>query len=953
MTCETVAELLLDYVEGELAADQTRLVSEHLAQCRACAAKYRETRALVGDLGAARGAEPATWDSQRTRPLPARPAALENHSRLGDFEILEELGRGGMGVVYRARQVSLNRVVALKLLSASLVQSERSVTRFTREAQAAARLHHTNIVPIYAQGREGDYFYYAMELVEGESLDQLLRREMRSSVGQAQTVKLEALQAPQAATRPLSSATALLRSAVSTARLSRISHRLGPGRDFKRIVRLVAGVAEGLHHAHEQGVVHRDIKPQNLLLGPDDELHITDFGLARMLDEPGLTRSSEMVGTPAFMAPEQITGPGESIDRRADVYALGVTLYMMLTLQRPFEGQTYEQTINQILKREPRRPRRIDPRIPVDLETICLRAIEKEPHRRFATAGEMARDLRRYAEGFAIASRPLGPLARAVRWTRRNPARASAVGTAVVLAMLIPLVAFFSIRTGEAQLERAWNILRDDYRESDRALGELGWASSLPGLRSRHAYVEAFARVREAPDKSVELLERVLADAPEHVDAHYLMAFAYMGRSYNEGTEMLAEAQEWLERADELGVEPSAVGWFFHGQAVLGSSPEEAVNLFNGAIEKAGEEGFTFAQAMLHQGRALNQIMYSWRDISHYTFAVTRLDYAARLQPGKAYPHYLLSITHLLAAEIHESKGEREDAEASYEQSLEEALHAQRIDSESARGYAAEAGYHESRGKFTVAAGLADWRQHFRSAITAWRRVKDPDESQHTSDWDWSERSSYRMRLHFWLGEHDEAEEMRADRYGKKSGYDREKEYDADDSLYEAIIAASSGDLTRAEQALRTGVELAREHPEYLLRLHSAYRLVGRPPPFELLSTEVCDDCKLSPGWTPDWLAVLTQYEREELDWAALEAAAREGTERRDDQRLRLAGAYFLRGVRELASGQREQALPSLAKACDQYDNENYSFRARFLLIKLQTDPQWPGWLAGQRADTP
>ncbi len=320
MTCETVAELLLDYVEGELAADQTRLVSEHLEQCPACAARYRETRALVGDLGAARGAEQSAWDSQRTRPLPARPAALENHSRLGDFEILEELGRGGMGVVYRARQVSLNRIVALKLLSAGLVQSERSVARFMREAQAAARLHHTNIVPIYAQGREGDYFYYAMELVEGESLDQVLRREMRSSVGQAQTVKLEAPQAPQAATRPLSSATAVLRSAVSTARLSRISHRLGPARDFKRIVRLMTGVAEGLHHAHEQGVVHRDVKPQNLLLGPDDELHITDFGLARMLDEPGLTRSTEMVGTPSFIATEQITWPSTAIYRRADVY---------------------------------------------------------------------------------------------------------------------------------------------------------------------------------------------------------------------------------------------------------------------------------------------------------------------------------------------------------------------------------------------------------------------------------------------------------------------------------------------------------------------------------------------------------------------------------------------------------------------------------------------------------
>jgi tetratricopeptide (TPR) repeat protein len=565
----------------------------------------------------------------------------------------------------------------------------------------------------------------------------------------------------------------------------------------------------------------------------------------------------------------------------------------------------------------------------------------------------LARDLRRWAEGFAIASRPLGPLARAVRWTRRNPARASAVGTAVVLAMLIPLVAFFSIRTGEAQLERAWNILRDDYRESDRALAELGWASNLPGLRSRHAYVEAFAQVRSAPDKSVALLEQVLSDDPKDVDAHYLMAFAYMGRSYTEGTEMLAEAQEWLQRGDELGTQPSAAGWFFRGQAVWGSSPEEAVSSFNMAIEQAGAEGFIFAQAMLHQGRALNQIMYSWRDLSHYTFAVTRLDYAARLQPGKAYPHYLLSITHLLAGEIHESKGETEAADRAYEKSLEEALQAQRIESTSARGYAAEAGYHESRGKAAAGAGHQQWQAHFRDAIKAWSQLDNPTLHIRTSKWDWAERSSYRMRLHFWLGELDDAERMRADRYGSKSGYDREQEYDADDSFYEALIAASSGDPVKAEQALRTGIELTRGHPEYRLRLHAAYQLIGCQPPPDLLPHETCRDCRLSPGWTPEWLAALTRYERGEGDWAEVEAAAWEGTERRDDQRLRLAGAYFLRGVRELASGQRQQALASLEQACDQYDNENYSFRARFLLIKLQTDPQWPGWLPGRGPDTP
>ncbi|MBU0617758.1 MAG: hypothetical protein KKI02_08575, partial [Planctomycetes bacterium] len=226
-------------------------------------------------------------------------------------------------------------------------------------------------------------------------------------------------------------------------------------------------------------------------------------------------------------------------------------------------------------------------------------------------------------------------------------------------------------------------------------------------------------------------------------------------------------------------------------------------------------------------------------------------------------------------------------------------------------------------------------------------------ETPNTSQWDWSERSGYGMRLHFWLGEYDEAEQMRADRYGPDSGYDRKQEYDADDSLCEAIIAASGGNLIEAEQALRTGVEFAREHPEYLLRLHAAYQLIRRAPPAELLPENTCGECKLSPGWTPEWLAALTGYARGKDDWSAVEEAARADIQRRDDKRLRLAGAWYFRGVRELASRQREQAMASFAKACDQYDNENYCFRAKFLLIKLQTDPRWPGWLAEDQGAGP
>jgi len=943
MTCETVGELLLDYVEGQLPAAQAQSVKAHLDECRACAAKCRETRALVGDLGAARSVEQRAWDSAASRPHPAQPTSLEPQARIGDFEILGEIGRGGMGVVYRARQVSLNRIVALKVLSAGLVQSERSVSRFAREAQAAARLHHTNIVPVYAQGREQDYFYYAMELIEGDSLHEILRKQREAA--EDKTLVLTGHELSETRTRPLRSATGLLRLAVSAVRLSGVTRRVRRPRDYKRAARLIAAVAEGLHHAHEQGVVHRDIKPQNLLLGSDNQLHITDFGLARIRDEPGLTLSTEMVGTPAYMAREQIVGGGTGVDRRTDVYALGVTLYEMLTLERPFRGETYDETINQVLNREPKPPRKLDPHIPADLETICLRAMEKEPHRRFPTAAEMARDLRRYAEDYPIVSRRVGPVGKTVRWVRRHPAGTSAIGAAVLVVVLAPLFWQFFNATATAQINAAFNVLLDDYREKERALAELGWPARLAGDRQRYDLVQAFAHIRTDPQRSVEILNRVLVEHPENADAHYLLAFGYVGRSYTQGTEMLAEAQRRIELADGLGVEPSAAGWFFRGQAVWGTSPEEAASSFERAIEKASAEGFVFAQAMLHQGRALNQIMYSWRDITRYGMAEARLDAAARLQPGKAYPHYLLSITHMLAAEIRQSEKKVKEASAAYGKSLLEARQAQADEPSSARGYAAEAGYHESRGKFAARAGLAEWREHFEHANDAWRQLEDPALTIHTSKWDWSERSAYRMRLHFWLGEYREAERMRAARYGRPSGYDRERGYDADETFYEALIAASTGDWGRAEAALKTGVQLARERPEWRLRLHSAFLLVGRPPPSDLLPDDTSAECRLSPGWTPAWLAVLTRYVQGQADWPEVEEAAHAGSDRRDDERLRLAGAYFFQGVQELAAGQREQALTSLGKCCEQYDNENYCFRSAFLLIKLETDPHWPAWL--------
>jgi serine/threonine protein kinase len=346
--------------------------------------------------------------------------------RLGDFVIAREIGRGGMGVVYEARQTSLNRRVALKVLSSGVGLTPKAVQRFHREAEAAAKLHHTNIVPIYATGDENGTHFYAMELIEGPSLDQVIRQLRQASAGPPAPPDAPGGSpdpAPLAATGPYTEAPGPSSSGFG---LSSSSLTSG-GAYFDTAARLVAEVADALEYAHRQGVIHRDVKPSNLLLSPAGRLSVSDFGLARMTELPGMTITGEMVGTPRYMSPEQITAGRVPVDYRTDVYSLGATLYELLTLRPPFAAEQRDQILAQVIQKEPAPPRRVNPKVPVDLETICLKAMDKDPDRRYQTAGQMADDLRRYVNRFAILARRAGPVARLRKWVRRNPALAAAL----------------------------------------------------------------------------------------------------------------------------------------------------------------------------------------------------------------------------------------------------------------------------------------------------------------------------------------------------------------------------------------------------------------------------------------------------------------------------------------------------------------------------------------------
>jgi serine/threonine-protein kinase len=454
-----IDELLKELLDsGGTPEEVCRTCPELLAPVRA---GWQKLRVLQAEVGALFPESPSVEDranSNATWPHAPTAAGLP---QIQGHEVQELIGHGGVGVVYKAWHLRLQRPVAVKTLLAGAYAQPRELERFLREAETVASLRHPNVVQVHEAGDVDGRPYFTMEFIDGGSLAQKL-------IGTPQPPRQAAV--------------------------------------------LVASVAEAVHAAHQRGIVHRDLKPGNVLLTSDGTPKLSDFGLARRLESPaGLTQTGVPVGTPSYMAPEQAEGRSHHVGPAADTYALGAILYELLTGRAPFRAETAVETLQQAVSRDPVPPSRLNSAVPRDVETICLKCLEKDPQRRYPSAAALAEDLQRFQRNEPIVARPVGPLGRTVRLIRRHPAEAALVATALALIGLAVGGGFFLQRQQAEQREES---ARQQGRESQAVEAVLTQAADLqqqgrwpesgavlkaaPGLLGTSAPVDLRERVRRA-----------------------------------------------------------------------------------------------------------------------------------------------------------------------------------------------------------------------------------------------------------------------------------------------------------------------------------------------------------------------------------------------------------------------------------------------------------------------
>jgi WD40 repeat protein/serine/threonine protein kinase len=460
---------------------------------------------------------PALVTLERLKPAgtelgaPAPGAAADTggtatRTRLGDYRIVREVGRGGMGIVYEAEQISLGRHVALKVLPMQSLLHAKHLQRFQREARAAGRLHHTNIVPVFGVGVEDGLHYYVMQFIPGQGLDQVLTELQRlrlpgpqpaaktpsAAAAVAQSLLSGAVAATEVGDGPSSGGSAVVAGAGGTSALSEAGQSYWRG-----VARIGVQVAEALAYAHGQGVLHRDVKPSNLLLDTRGTVWVADFGLAKAADQDDVTMSGDLVGTLRYMPPERFRGPG---DARSDVYALGLSLYELLTLRPAYNTSERNALIHEILHNEPVAPRRVNPAVPRDLETIVLKAMARDPALRYGNAADLAEDLRRFAEDRPILARRARLTERAWRWCRKNRALAAALAMIALTLVGGSVVALVLALQAQGAAGEAETARLHEAEAKARALALLDAAKDARDELQQHLYAAEMTLAGQAAD---------------------------------------------------------------------------------------------------------------------------------------------------------------------------------------------------------------------------------------------------------------------------------------------------------------------------------------------------------------------------------------------------------------------------------------------------------------------
>jgi tetratricopeptide (TPR) repeat protein len=826
---------------------------------------------------------------------------MSDHAKrqLGEFELLRELGRGGMGVVYEAVQTSLGRRVALKVLAEGLGLTPAAVERFRREAATAARLHHTNIVPVYATGISGDTLFYAMELIDGPSLDRVLLG-LRNSQQRA-TPNASGQTVAYAEPSPVAAASGLSVSSLSSG-----------AQYFDTVARMIAGVADALDYAHRQGVLHRDIKPANLLLSAAGRLSLNDFGLARLLEEPGMTLTGEFLGTPAYASPEQITGGRVPIDQRTDVYSLGATLYELLTLRPPFVGASRDQVLAQILQKDPVPPRRWNAKIPIDLETICLKALDKDPDRRYASAQALGEDLQRYLNRFAISARRAGPVARFKKWAKRKPGLAAALG-GLLLAMLTAVFFGWQLHR-EGQLRRedkrrnALDVamtaaLIGDFTGSKQAtteaqkLGTEDWEVwLLSGFLNFHA-----GRTKEAVADYLQAVEL----RPNSVVAQALLCYAYANQSQ---WAKASAVRSRLEPMKPLTPEER----LFKGVALAFFVPEHGLPLMDEAIRERPTAIGYLLRALPRAVRAIDTA-----DVRDAELAVEDAEFARRLLPaGNPVVTWTSLQARLAACTAYRVHGQ--DSKSA------EALAQADRDAEALRAFP----------EMPEAISAREWHQFYRDHL-AGRPTDMVAEFRAARQRTGNDIMLWLESLNlFALGRDEEALQiLESNRRG-----------DYSNTIRVMLLRGLRGDSSEALTALQTSFP-ARDDPDWHVERYRLLLLIGESAE----AAQVARAFKAAGRkviWYPPALSdLIISYYAD--DGSATEEVLLRAAEPR---RTVLSDVCHMIGIRRLAAGDRDGAKAMFRRAADNlaitYESWEYSLA---FLTRMERDPAWPKWIAAKK----